>query len=121
MAHFAELDENNVVLRVIVISNNECLDQYGNESEAIGAKFCHDTLGGVWKQTSYNGNMRARYAGIDYTYNSALDAYITPKPFPSWALNEETTEWEPPIAPPTEGAHSWNEDTQTWDAFEMPA
>jgi hypothetical protein len=120
MAHFAELGEDNVVLRVIIVANEELFDENNQESEAKGVEFCRNLLGGIWKQTSYNGNFRGRYAGTGYTYNSALDAYIAPKPFPSWTLDEETTEWEPPVAPPTEGAHSWNEDAQTWDAFEMP-
>jgi len=120
MAHFAEIGEDNIVLRVIVVSNDDCKDAEGDESEAVGAEFCRNLLGGIWKQTSYNGNFRGRYAGTGYTYNSALDAYIAPKPFPSWTLDEETTEWEPPVAPPTEGAHFWNEDAQTWDAFEIP-
>jgi hypothetical protein len=113
MAHFAELDENNVVLRVIVISNNVCLDQYGNESEAIGAKFCHDTLGGVWKQTSYSGSIRARYAGDGYIYRQDLDSFIAPQPFPSWSLNEETTEWEA-LVPKPEGAYIWIEESLSW-------
>ena len=78
MAHFAQLDENNVVLQVIVVHNNECLDADGNESEAIGVAFCQNLLGGNWKQTSYNGNMRGVYAGIGYTYNPTLDVFEPP-------------------------------------------
>lgn len=78
MAHFAQLDENNVVLQVIVVHNNECLDADGNESEAVGVAFCQNLLGGNWKQTSYNGNMRGRYAGIGYTYNPTLDVFEPP-------------------------------------------
>jgi len=78
MAHFAQLDENNVVLRVIVVHNNECLDADGNESEAVGVAFCQNLLGGNWKQTSYNGNMRGRYAGTGYTYNPTLDVFEPP-------------------------------------------
>jgi hypothetical protein len=114
MAHFAELGEDNIVLRVIVVSNDDCKDSEGNESEAVGAEFCRNLLGGTWKQTSYNGNMRARYAGVGYTYNSALDAYIAPKPYPSWELNEETTEWGAPVARPEEGTYTWDEDGQAW-------
>ena len=120
MAHFAELGEDNVVLRVIIVANEELLDENNQESEAKGVEFCRNLLGGTWKQTSYNGNIRARYAGIGYTYNSALDAYIAPKPFSSWTLNEENTEWQAPVACPEEGMYAWNEDTQTWDAFEIP-
>ena len=114
MAHFAELGEDNVVLRVIVVSNDDCKDEEGNESEAVGAEFCRNLLGGTWKQTSYNGNMRVRYAGVGYKYDSALDAFIPPKPFPSWSLNEETADWEAPVARPTEGLWEWSEEDQEW-------
>ena len=120
MAHFAELGEDNIVLRVIVVSNDDCKDAEGNESEAVGAEFCRNLLGGTWKQTSYNGNIRDRYAGIGYTYNSALDAYIAPKPYPSWSLNEGTTEWEAPVARPAEGMYSWDEDDQAWVEVVIP-
>ncbi len=115
MAHFAELGEDNIVLRVIVVSNDDCKDAEGNESEAVGAEFCRNLLGGTWKQTSYNNNMRVRYAGVGYKYDSALDAFIAPKPYPSWSLNEETADWEAPVARPTEGFWEWNEETQQWD------
>jgi len=78
MAHFAELDSNNVVLRVIVVDNKDTADAYGVEKEYIGAAFCERVLGGTWKQTSYNGNMRGRYAGIGYTYNAELDEFVAP-------------------------------------------
>ena len=120
MAHFAEIGEDNIVLRVIVVSNDDCLDAEGNESEAVGAEFCRNLLGGTWKQTSYNGTIRARYAGIGYKYDSALNAYIAPKPFPSWTLNEETTEWEAPVARPEEGMYNWDEDAQEWVEVVIP-
>ena len=78
MAHFAELDSNNVVLRVIVVDNKDTADAHGVEKEYIGAAFCERVLGGTWKQTSYNGNMRGRYAGIGYTYNAELDEFVAP-------------------------------------------
>jgi len=78
MAHFAELDENNNVLRVIVVSNDDCLDQNGNENEVIGALFCHKLLGGKWIQTSYNGNIRGKYAAIGDYYDEATDTFISP-------------------------------------------
>ena len=84
MAHFAQLDDNNTVLQVIVVHNNECLDENGNESEAVGVAFCQSLLGGNWKQTSYNGNMRFNYAGIGYQYDAIRNAFIAPKPYPSW-------------------------------------
>ena len=120
MAHFAELGEDNVVLRVIIVANEELLDENNQESEAKGVEFCRNLLGGTWKQTSYNGNIRSRYAGIGYTYNSALDAYIAPKPYPSWSLNEGTTEWEAPVARPAEGMYSWDEDGQAWVEVVIP-
>ncbi len=120
MAHYAELGEDNIVLRVIVVSNDDEKDAEGNESEAVGAEFCRNLLGGTWKKTSYNGNIRARYAGIGYTYNSALDAFIAPQPFPSWTLNETTTNWEAPVPRPTEGVWSWNEETQAWEDSSLP-
>jgi len=78
MAHFAELDSNNVVLRVIVVDNKDTADAHGVEKEHIGAAFCERVLGGTWKQTSYNGNMRGRYAGIGYTYNAQLNEFVAP-------------------------------------------
>ena len=115
MAHFAELGEDNIVLRVIVVHDNDCKDENGNESESVGAEFCRNHFGGTWKQTSYNNNIRARYAGIGYTYNSSLDAFIAPKPFPSWVLNETTTNWDSPIPYPSdEKMYDWNEADQVW-------
>lgn len=115
MAHFAKLNENNVVEKVIVLNNNDCLDANGNESEAVGAGFCAKLFGGTWVQTSYNGNFRKNYAGIGYTYDSALDAFVPPKPFPSWVLNTETAQWEAPIPMPNDGNfYVWNEETQQW-------
>ena len=93
MAHFAEIDENGVVLRVIVVGNKDTADANGVEKEHIGAAFCERLFGGTWKQTSYNGNFRKNYAGIGYTYDSDRDAFIPPKPFASWILNELTAQW----------------------------
>lgn len=118
MAHFAELDENNTVLRVIVVNNSDCLDQNGNESEEVGVQFCYRLLGGTWKQTSYNGNFRKRYAGIGYVYNSDVDAFVTPQPYPSWTL-DSNGDWQPPVPMPiVDGKfYSWNEDTRAWDEY----
>lgn len=114
MAHFAQLDENNVVTQVIVVHNNDCLDANGNESEAVGAAFCQSLLGGNWKQTSYNGNIRKNYAGIGYTYNETRDAFVAPQPFPSWVLNEDA-KWEAPVPMPTDNKrYLWNEEQQNW-------
>jgi hypothetical protein len=78
MAHFAELDSNNIVLRVIVVDNKDTADAHGVEKEYIGTAFCERVLGGTWKQTSYNGNKRKNYAGIGYTYNAQLDEFVAP-------------------------------------------
>ena len=114
MAHFAQLDENNVVTQVIVVHNNELMDN-GQESEAKGIAFCQSLFGGTWKQTSYNGNIRKNYAGIGYTYDSGRDAFIPPKPFNSWLLNETTCLWEAPVVMPEDGqSYYWDEPTISW-------
>jgi len=101
MAHFAQLNENNIVTQVIVVNNEDTSDSNGVEVEEIGVAFCKQLIGADtnWKQTSYNNNFRVRYAGISYSYNEELDAFISPKPFESWVLNEETADWESPIGP----------------------
>lgn len=115
MAHFAETGPDNTVLRVIVVHNNELLDEAGNEVEAKGAEFCQNLFGGTWVQTSYNGNMRKNFAGIGYTYDSQRDAFIAPKPFDSWVLNEDTCQWQAPVPyPEGGGAYEWDESTQSW-------
>ena len=122
MAHFAELDENNVVLRVIVVHNNDTHSEEGIEEEALGQVFCTNLFGGNWKQTSYNGNIRKNYAGAGHTYDPSLDAFIEPNPFPSWVLNTDTCRWEPPVPPPTDGnPYFWNEETQTWALILVPS
>jgi hypothetical protein len=116
MAHFAQLDENNVVTQVIVVGNNELLDANGQEREELGVAFCQKLFGGNWKQTSYNHSMRKRYAGIGYSYNADLDAFVPPKPYASWTLNSESASWDPPTPmPTTEGKmYSWDEATTSW-------
>jgi hypothetical protein len=116
MSHFAEIDENNIVLRVIVVANEELLDSQNVEQEALGAAFCISLFGGgTWKQTSYNNNMRKNYAGIGYTYDQSRDAFIPPKPYPSWNLDEETCHWSAPAEYPADGkVYEWDEDTTTW-------
>ena len=114
MAHFAELDQNNIVLRVVVVD-----DQY----ESDGENWCQNFFnGGTWKQTSYNGNIRKNYAGIGYTYDLTRDAFIPPQPYPSWLLNEETCLWESPVPYPeeTEGnpvMYTWDEETTSWEVM----
>lgn len=106
MSHFAELDENNVVLRVLVGDNN-----MPNE----GYDWFVENLGGTWVQTSYNGNIRKNFAGIGYTYDADRDAFIPPKPFESWTLNETTCLWQAPTPYPQDGRiYIWDEGTTTW-------
>jgi len=116
MAHFAKLDENNVVLEVHVVHNNELLDD-GIESEAKGIAFLTEWSGGYtnWKQTSYNGNFRKNYAGIGYTYDVVRDAFIPPQPYQSWTLDEATCSWNAPVPYPNDGGvYVWNEATTSW-------
>ena len=114
MAHFAELDSNNVVLRVIVVDNKDTADAAGVEKEHIGAAFCERLLGGRWVQTSYNGNKRKNYAGIGYRYDAALDAFVPPQPYPSWTL-DANAKWQPPVPMPTDNKmYSWDETTTSW-------
>ena len=118
MAHYAQLDANNVVTQVVVIDNKDTADASGVEKEHIGAAFCERLFGGTWKQTSYNGNIRKNYAGIGYTYRSDIDAFVAPKPFPSWILNANA-QWEAPVAMPTDGQmYSWDEATTSWKVNE---
>ena len=115
MAHFAEIDENNSVQRVIVVHNNELLDENGEEKEALGVAFCNSLLGGTWLQTSYNKNMRKNFAGIEFTYYSVRDAFIPPKPFDSWVLDEATCLWKAPVAYPSdENYYEWDETNTRW-------
>lgn len=124
MAHFAQLDENNVVVNVIVV-NNELVPDPAPDNEQIGIDFLKNALGlpGEFKQTSYNGKFRKNYAVIGGVYNASLDAFIREKPYPSWVLNTETCVWEAPIPYPSEEENPdntplfWNEDAQAW----MPA
>jgi hypothetical protein len=109
MAHWAEIDENNIVLRVTVGDNN---DPNGDE----GYEWLVNNLGGTWIKTSYNGNIRKNYAGIGFTYDWGRDAFIPPKPYPSWQLIEETCQWEPPTTYPTDGfTYTWNEPELAWE------
>lgn len=115
MAHFAKLDDNNVVLAVHVV-NNDVITVDGVESEQVGIDFLSDLHGHPhWKQTSYNGTIRKNYAGIGYTYDAARDAFIAPQPYASWTLNENTCQWECPVAHPTDGKmYAWFEPNQQW-------
>jgi len=117
MANFAKLNDQNVVIDVNAVANAVIDDLPFPESEPLGVTFLTDWSGGYtnWKQTSYNVNFRKNYAGIGFTYDAVLDAFIAPKPYPSWLLNTETCQWQAPIPYPTDGKrYYWNEDTQQW-------
>ena len=134
MASFAKIGSNNKVIEVLSVHNNELLDSNGVEQEANGINFLNNLTGwSIWVQTSYNTiggvhnnggtPLRKNHAGIGYTYDEDRDAFIAPKPFNSWILNEDTCLWESPISEPTlteeeinnNNYYSWNEDNQTWD------
>ena len=115
MAHFAQLDSNNVVTQVIVVGNKDTADANGVEKESMGVAFCERLFGGNWKQTSYNGSIRKNYAGVGYTYNVSLDAFVPPKPYASWVLNNDTAQWDAPTLMPTDDKkYSWDEATTSW-------
>ena len=120
MAHFAKLGIDNTVLEVLVVNNIDTMTPQGEEKEEIGVEFLRKLTGhATWKQTSYNGKIRKNYAGIGYTYNSELDAFIPPKPYNSWILNQSTCNWEAPVAYPTDGkSYAWNESNQSWDEYD---
>lgn len=116
MAHFAQLDQDNIVLQVIVVNNSDTMVGR-KESEAKGIAFCQSLFGPDtrWVQTSYSGKTRERYAGVGYSYNQELDAFIPPQPYPSWALDAETCDWAAPIPMPNDGLmYTWDEPNQSW-------
>jgi hypothetical protein len=104
MSHWAELDENNVVIRVLVGDNNEADEGY---------QWLMDNLGGTWIQTSYNSRIRGTYAGVGMSYDADEDIFITPQPYPSW--HRVGSFWQAPTPMPSDGMYSWNEATLTWD------
>lgn len=117
MAHFAKLDENNVVVEVNVVNNSDVHNLEFPQSEQIGIEFLTQWSGGYtnWKQTSYNANFRKNYAAIGGVYDAQRDAFIHPKPYESWTLNEETCTWEAPVPMPNDGKrYSWDEGNQQW-------
>jgi hypothetical protein len=119
MAHFAQLDKNNLVTQVIVLSNAVVGESYP-ESESVGVSFIANDLKllGTWKQTSYNGNFRKQYAGIGYEYNEINDVFIAQKPYPSWTL-DENFDWIAPVPlPDSEGSYTWNEENQQWEQID---
>ena len=117
MAYFAQLDDASNVLRVLSV-NNDAIDNLPfPESEPAGVAFLQSIFGdtGVWKQTSYNCNFRKNFATSGFTYDPVLDAFIPPKPYPSWLLNTNTCRWKPPIPYPNDGKnYYWDEATLSW-------
>tara|TARA_R110001632_G_scaffold127090_1_gene240848 strand:+ start:160 stop:561 length:402 start_codon:yes stop_codon:yes gene_type:complete len=133
MAHFAKIGLNSKVMSVNPVHNNELKDSNGVEQENLGIEFLTNLhKWPIWKQTSYNSNIRKNFAGIGYTYDEDRDAFIAPKPYASWILNEETCIWESPVIKPETYTQNlvdennnprpdyyiWNEETTTWDLNE---
>jgi hypothetical protein len=121
MAYFAKLGTGNIVEQVISINNSVITDANGVEQEQLGNDFINKLYNtrDVWKQTSYNNNIRKNYAGIGYSYDQTRDAFIPPKPFNSWILNEDTCLWEAPVAKPEDdNEYNWNEEKTSWDLVE---
>jgi hypothetical protein len=117
MAHFAQLNNNNLVIDVIVVSNEDVDKLPFPESEPVGIAFLHNLYGPetVWKQTSYNGNFRVRYAGAGYTYSVEYDAFIASQPFPSWLFDVAVLNWVAPVPYPDDGnVYVWDENTLSW-------
>lgn len=120
MAHFAELDENNIVKRVIVINNDVLLDENGNEDESLGSEFCRNIYGlnTKWIKTSYNSSIRGSYAGEGYQYDPILDIFIPAQPYPSWILDKETLVWNAPVLRPISNKegfdYMWSESIKSW-------
>jgi len=109
MANYAELDQDNIVLRVIVVSDDV------EPTEAEGIAWCHNLLGGRWIKTSYNHNIRKNFAGIGFKYDTKRDAFIPPRPYPSWKLNEADCRWYPPHPAPAEGGpYYWDDMLLDW-------
>jgi hypothetical protein len=123
MAHFAKLNSENIVIHVSVVDNWNTVDGSDNESEEVGVAYLKSIHGADtnWKQTSYNSNIRKNYAGIGYTYDEGRDAFIPPKPYASWVLNETTCRYEAPTPMPTDDGkyYVWNEETTSWVTVEL--
>lgn len=118
MAHFAKLNENNIVTEVVVVNNDILLEVDGTESENKGKTFLNLIFGtSNWVKTSYNGNFRKQFAGIGYTFDSDNNVFISPKPFESWTL-DENFDWQPPVNIPSDFDginYLWNEENQDWE------
>ena len=129
MAHFAQIDSNNIVTQVIVVADADTADAQGNHMESIGIAFCQRLIGGNWKQTSYNTQggvhnnggtpFRGNYAGIGYTYDATNDVFYAPQPYASWTISAPTWIWTAPVPMPTETLpenqyYSWDETSKSW-------
>ena len=123
MAHFAQIDENNVVINITTINNENILDKNGNEDESIGIAFCKNIFGEntSWVQTSYSGKIRKNYAGVGYAYDKIRNAFIPPRIFQSWLLDENTCKWVSPVPYPSDGFTDGklNEKVYEWDEINL--
>jgi hypothetical protein len=125
MAYFAKLNNDNTVIDIIVVDNSELLDSSNVEQESLGVTYLNNQFGdGNWKQTSYNGVFRKRYAGVGYIYDKNRDAFMIPQPYPSWVVDEDSCTWQAPVELPGgyDGSvtqkYEWNEETTSWDEME---
>lgn len=117
MAHYAQVDEDWIVQRVIVVGNDVLLDDNGIECDWLGEQFCRNLFGAdtKWIRTSYNGKIHKNYAGQGYTFDPDRHAFIAPRPYPSWVLNEVTCRWDAPLPYPMDGGvYAWDEDSRSW-------
>jgi hypothetical protein len=121
MAHFARINDEDVVVDVIVISNEDIRDDEGNEIEEIGIELCRKICGlGTWLQTSYNGSFRRRYAVVGGQFDRQADVFLEIQPYPSWIL-DSNYDWQAPVPMPDDGGdYIWNEEIQTWDEIVVP-
>lgn len=118
MAHFAKLNEQNIVTSVVVISNADLLDENGNENEQLGVAICEQIFGiGPWVQTSYNNSFRNRYAGIGDAFDPIKNIFVAQKPYPSWSLDENGN-WQPPIPRPATN-YMWDENSLMWKEIQI--
>jgi hypothetical protein len=117
MAHFAQLDQNNVVVQVIVVDDKDTQTELGIESEEVGIAFCKQLFGEYtkWAQTSYSGSIRGAFAGVGSVYDSRTDVFLPPRPYLSWVFDNKAYKWNPPVAKPDDGKpYQWDEATTSW-------
>lgn len=115
MAHFARIDENNIVTEVIAVNDRQIVNAYGAEDPELGEEYCKQLFGGRWKQTSYNSNFRLHYAGIGFSYREDLDVFVPPQPYSGWTFDDGLLRWIPPIPAPVDADDRiWDDETKTW-------